>query len=458
MGATSIASGARSATALPVRLSLFGDDRLARLVANGNERAFATIYDRYHRQLYRYCRSIVRHDADAQDVLQSALTSALRALQRGQCDAPLRPWLFRIVHNEAISLIRRRRTDSELDAVREVCVGSAEDRAGERERLALLVADLQELPDRQRAALVMRELNGLTHEEIGIALQTSVGAAKQAIFEARRALLEFEEGRSMVCEEVRRTVSDGDGRALRGRRVRAHVRDCAACDAFATAIPARRDQLRMVVPPLAPAASAAVLARILGAESGRGAAAGAGAGIAGTGAAGKTVGATLAAKALTGAAVLVTAAAGVVGIRSVVPSSPHSPHHSMSAHGTVIGTAAHVPTHGGQPTPPPIISVPSSKSAISAGHSAPGPPTSAGGSSAATSASRAFTRGRSAQRASPAGGLGNATVPPAARHAHASPGPSSSMGNSAQRPTSARVPPAPSERPAPRVGAPPSLG
>jgi len=83
-------------------------------------------------------------------------------------------------------------------------VASAEDRAGDRERFVLLVADLRELPERLRGALLMRELSGLSHEEIAIALDTSVGAAKQAIFDARRGLLDFAEGRAMACEAVRR--------------------------------------------------------------------------------------------------------------------------------------------------------------------------------------------------------------------------------------------------------------
>jgi hypothetical protein len=125
----------------------------------------------------------------------------------------------------------------------------------------------------------------------------------------------------MQCEDVRRTVSDGDRRALRGRRVRAHLRDCALCGAFAAAIPGRRDDLQALVPVLAPAASAAMLARVIGAGSGHGA--GGGAGAVAAGAAGKTLGATLAAKALLGTAVLVTAAAGVTSVRAVLTNDHH---------------------------------------------------------------------------------------------------------------------------------------
>src|SRR5205814_8505234 len=106
----------------------------------------------------------------------------------------------------------------------------AEGEASERARWSTLVADLAELPDRARSALLLRELSGLSHHEIAAALETSVGGAKQAIFEARQALFELSEGRAMKCEEIRHRISAGDRRVLRGRAVRAHLRDCAACE------------------------------------------------------------------------------------------------------------------------------------------------------------------------------------------------------------------------------------
>src|SRR4029077_5229495 len=125
-------------------------------------------------------RSILRDDADAQDALQSTFTRALSALKRGQRSAPLRPWLFRIAPNEAISGLRRRRRGEESLADTSLpLAASAEDQAGERAQLAVLLSDLAALPDRARSALVMRELSGLSHEEIAIALRTTPGAAKQ---------------------------------------------------------------------------------------------------------------------------------------------------------------------------------------------------------------------------------------------------------------------------------------
>jgi RNA polymerase sigma factor (sigma-70 family) len=260
------------------------DELLARLVATAGERPFRALYERYHGPLYRYCYSLVRNEADAQDALQSTFTRALVALREGRRNAPLRPWLYRIAHNESISLLRARRpvapeTDQELFAVPGA---SAEERAAERARLQLLLADLGELAERSRAALVMRELSGLSHEEIAAALGISVGAAKQAIFEARSALFELADGREMACGEVRRKLSDGDRRVLRGRGVRAHLRDCVSCSAFAAAVPARATDLRALVPVLPPAAAAALWGRALegAASHGSGGALGASAGAA----------------------------------------------------------------------------------------------------------------------------------------------------------------------------------
>ncbi|MGO9820592.1 MAG: RNA polymerase sigma factor [Solirubrobacteraceae bacterium] len=60
------------------RLSLAGDERLAHLVRHGNEEAFAALYERYHQRLYRYCRSMLHNDADAQDALQSTFAGSTR--------------------------------------------------------------------------------------------------------------------------------------------------------------------------------------------------------------------------------------------------------------------------------------------------------------------------------------------------------------------------------------------
>jgi RNA polymerase sigma factor (sigma-70 family) len=338
MGTVTSAAPPAVAPGRSLRLSRLSDELLARQAGRGSERAFTALYERYHQSLYRYCRSIVRHEADAQDVLQSTFTAALSALRRDQRTAPLRPWLYRIAHNEAITLLRRRVRESgeQLAEADPALIGaSAEEQAAGRARWASLMADLGRLPERQRSALVMRELSGLSHEEIAIALGTNVGGAKQAIFEARQSLAELAEGREMSCEEVRRRISAGDRRVLRGRRVRAHLRDCRGCEAFAAAIPERRAELRAVTPALPPAAAAALLSRALHTASGHGAS---GAAVGSAGAAGavtKAAGTALTSKALAGVAVVATAAAGVTGLAHVLR------HTQTGAAGTVQTRASH---------------------------------------------------------------------------------------------------------------------
>jgi RNA polymerase sigma factor (sigma-70 family) len=155
---------------------------------------FAALYERHHKALYRYCRSIVRHEEDAQDALQSAMTRAYAALQEQPRDFDLRPWLFRIAHNESVSILRRRRPTLELDAEL-AALGGVDERAETQETLRLFRQDLADLPDRQRSALVLRELNGLRPSEIAKLLETTPGAVKQSLLEARRALAR--------CHEVR---------------------------------------------------------------------------------------------------------------------------------------------------------------------------------------------------------------------------------------------------------------
>jgi len=292
---------------------LLSDEWLARLVSKGSTRAFAVLYQRHYQALYRYCRSIVGNGDDAQDALQSAMTRALEALQARERDLAVRPWLFRIVHNEAVSILRRRRPNVSLEEGFEPADGGVERTLEERERFAQLIADLQSLAVRQRAALVLRELSGLSIAEIAAALSTSPGAAKQALFEARCALQEFAEGRAMECEAVRRVISEGDGRVLRGRKIRAHLRECGGCRDFQLMIRARSADLRALAPPLPAAAATAMLARLLahGAAGGH-----AGGAAVASSALGSHAAASLTVKALAGVAIVTAATAGTLHLAS----------------------------------------------------------------------------------------------------------------------------------------------
>jgi RNA polymerase sigma factor (sigma-70 family) len=323
---------------LPRGERLLTDELLARLVGRGSTRAFATLYERHHQSLYRYCRSIVREEHDAQDALQSTMTQAYAALRVRERDLAVRPWLFRIAHNESISLLRKRG--------REVGVGDCPEPIGvdlevavqTRARLSALVSDLRALPERQRSALIMRELCGLHLEEIAGALSTSTAGAKQALFEARNSLREIAEGREMPCEGVREAISARDGRMLRGRRIRAHLRACEDCRTFQAAIGTREADLRLLAPMLPGPAAGTILGALLSGSGSHylsaGSVAASGSSLASTGGALSSgssllgqVGGPLIAKGIAAAAILAAATAGTVRLAGVSP-----PSHSGNSH------------------------------------------------------------------------------------------------------------------------------
>jgi RNA polymerase sigma factor (sigma-70 family) len=280
---------------------LLSDERLTRRAVGGDQRAFGAIFSRYHQSLYRFCLAIVGNPHDASEALQNTMIKVLRALPGEEREIDLKPWLYRIAHNESIDLLRRRRETRQLD-VEQIApgYGLAED-AATRERLRRLLTDLKELPERQREVLVMRELAGLGFEEIGSALDTSGAVARQTLYEARQSLRQMEEGREMSCETVTKALSDGDGRVTRRRDVRAHLRNCARCQAFREEIKSRQHDLA-ALSPLPALAAAGMLQGLIGGSHG----AAAGGSLATTlgGGAAKTIGASAAAKGVATAAVV----------------------------------------------------------------------------------------------------------------------------------------------------------
>jgi RNA polymerase sigma factor (sigma-70 family) len=220
------------------------------------------VYERYHQQLYRYCFSIVGNAEDAQDALQNAMMKAVRALPGERREIQLKPWLYRIAHNESIELLRRRREQVELGPELASAAGGPPETVAQRDRLRQLLGDLEALPERQRGALVMRELSGLGFEQIGETFGTSAAVARQTVYEARLGLRQLEAGREMSCEKVMHELSEADGRVTRRRDIQAHLRDCRDCREFGESITQRRHDLASIAP-LPIAASAALLHSIL---------------------------------------------------------------------------------------------------------------------------------------------------------------------------------------------------
>jgi RNA polymerase sigma factor (sigma-70 family) len=163
------------------------DGRLVSLVRDGYESAFEEIFRRYGAALRGYAASIVTAQR-ADDVTQEAFTKAYLALRGSDKEIQLRPWLYRIVRNTALTNIRDEPKPAlELDEARAAGM-SPEELAEQRDEISRLMAGLRELPEAQRAAIVMRELEGLSHEQIAASLGLSGGAVRQSIYRARRAL------------------------------------------------------------------------------------------------------------------------------------------------------------------------------------------------------------------------------------------------------------------------------
>lgn len=411
----------------PVRL--LGDERLAQLAASGDRNAFGEIYRRYHQELYRYCRTIIGCPDEAQDALQSTMVSVLRALPGESRTIALRPWLYRIAHNESITLVRQRSAFIPTDQVPEQADPRAEHHVEHRERLRELLGDLESLPDRQRGALTMRELSGMGYAEIGASLGLSDAAARQAVYEARCALQELSEGREMECEAARQALSSEDRRVLRGRKLRAHLRACAGCRSFNAAIERRRTELASLAPPLPAAAAAGLLQAALGSG---GAAVGAGAAAAGAGggggsllgilgaAASKGAAGSMAAKSLAAAVAAGAIGAGAGGVGGL-------------ADGPLIGGPG-----GGEATP---AALPRGAHSVSGGstatdHGSPTAPTGAGAArgpgarGGRGSGGEGSQRGRGRHAASPGAGAGPS----------GGPGPTPGQGQAANPSTAPQAP------------------
>ena len=103
----------RGLASVPRALQLFGnrhdDERLAALVARGDERAFETLYDRHHAPLLAFCRHMVGSREDGEDALQQSFLRAHRALKAGRVPDQVRPWLYAIARNRCRTLLAARR-------------------------------------------------------------------------------------------------------------------------------------------------------------------------------------------------------------------------------------------------------------------------------------------------------------------------------------------------------------
>ncbi len=271
-------------------LKLQGDPRLIAMARGGNPGAFETIVDRYQGRLLGFCRQMLGSTEDAEDVLQEVFVNAYRAMLADEREINLRPWLYRIARNRCLNHLRKPTTDSQesMDMVPAVEASSTAERVHNREEFRQLLCDVKKLPETQRSALLLREMDALSYEEIAAAMDTTVPSVKSLLVRARISLAEASQARLLTCGEVRVELSEAaEGLRKVSGPVRRHVRECDECADFRSQVRTNEKALAALFPAGALVALKGFIASKLGLGGSAGTAGGsaASAGAAGAGAA-----------------------------------------------------------------------------------------------------------------------------------------------------------------------------
>jgi RNA polymerase sigma factor (sigma-70 family) len=218
-----------------------GEARLVAAARAGDEQAFAAIVQRHERALRGYAAKLLRDTGlDPEDVVQDVLIRAHAALTSGdERELALKPWLFRMTRNRVIDVLRRRdRPGESLDAEHAVEPAAAASAGpaqslGRREALRALLADLAELPEQQRDALLMRELEGLSHESVATQLGVTPEATRMLVVRARENLVKSVAARDAACADIRADLAGAhDARRRPSEHARRHLRGCAPCRSY----------------------------------------------------------------------------------------------------------------------------------------------------------------------------------------------------------------------------------
>ena len=210
------------------------DDReLVESARKGDRDAFRTLFERYHRRAYALAFGVLRHQDDALDVVQDAFIKAHKYLDKFEGNSSFYTWLYRIVMNLAIDHLRKHRRAKPVElaeqpleegggiaeeALLPKMLGGNPGRAlMDKEIRARIDEALGELSENHRAVLVMRELEGMSYEEMAQAMSCSKGTIMSRLFHARKnmqkRLIDLRDGRAVANDE-----SDNDDAAASGRR------------------------------------------------------------------------------------------------------------------------------------------------------------------------------------------------------------------------------------------------
>jgi RNA polymerase sigma factor (sigma-70 family) len=270
-------------------LKLQGDAKLIAMARSGNPSAFETIVDRYQGRLLGFCRQMLGSTEDAEDVLQEVFVNAYKAMLADEREINLRPWLYRIARNRCLNHLRKPTADAQesMDMVPEVEAASTAEKVHNREEFRQLLADVKKLPETQRSALLLREMDALSYEEIAAAMDTTVPSVKSLLVRARISLAEASQARLLTCGEVRIELSEAaEGLRKVSGPVRRHVRECEECADFRSQVRSNEKVLAALFPVGGLVAFKSFIAAKLGLGGAGGGAGTAGAGAAGAGAAG----------------------------------------------------------------------------------------------------------------------------------------------------------------------------
>src|SRR5918997_726678 len=170
-------------------LRLRSDEQLLALFRAGNEDAFGAIHDRYRQRLFAYARQMLSAGPrqDAEDVMQDVFVRAYGALRADAREINVRAWLYRVAHNRCIDHLRRPiPAPADVFEMSRTPLHDPLEDAQRREDLRRLVADVGRLPEQQRSALLMREIDGMSYADLAAALDGTCASARAAASTAPR--------------------------------------------------------------------------------------------------------------------------------------------------------------------------------------------------------------------------------------------------------------------------------
>ena len=212
-------------------LRLQSDERLVALVRRGHHGAFEALVSRYQSRLLAFCRHMLGSREDAEDVLQEVFAASYNAMLADDRPINVRPWLYRIARNRSLNHLRRAQAigvDS-MDIHLSENGATTADKVHRREDFRQLIGDVQQLAETQRTALLLREIDALSYEQIAEAMETTVPSVKSLLVRARVSLAEAAEARKLTCEEVRDELGEvAEGLRRTSPPVRRHLRTATA--------------------------------------------------------------------------------------------------------------------------------------------------------------------------------------------------------------------------------------